>query len=249
MLAADLGAGPPDEACRIIHSGDTVPKNLPAASPLPKIAATPDASAKQWIQVESRAGVALYRSRGKTRKSQVMPMYQIAEQRYSVYWQMQNPKKQGEAARFNSDSATSGLKAPRPLSHFVSAPSLGGSCPVRRRRPGSSARPPFLALYSAVSAWRKSSSASISPAKAVPIPMLTETGISTSGEPDRERQRGDHRGSHQLRGLKIANLRQQNHKLIPSQPDHGVAGPDCIQHPLRGHAQHFIARLMARTCH
>jgi DUF1680 family protein len=29
VLAADLGTPPPDESSRVIHSGDTVPKNLP----------------------------------------------------------------------------------------------------------------------------------------------------------------------------------------------------------------------------
>jgi DUF1680 family protein len=43
VLAADLGAAPSDEAYRIIHSGDTVPKKLPAADPLPKVAADPGA--------------------------------------------------------------------------------------------------------------------------------------------------------------------------------------------------------------
>jgi hypothetical protein len=93
VLAADLGAAPPGEAYRIIHSGDTVPKNLPAASPLPKVAATPDASTKQWVQVESPAELR-FTVAGESAKYQLMPMYQIDEQRYSVYWQMQSAKKQ-----------------------------------------------------------------------------------------------------------------------------------------------------------
>jgi DUF1680 family protein len=92
-LAADLGAAPPEEAYRIIHSGDTVPKNLPAASPLPKIAATSDASAKQWVQVES-APELRFSVAGESAKYKLMPMYQIGDQRYSVYWQMQSAKKQ-----------------------------------------------------------------------------------------------------------------------------------------------------------
>jgi hypothetical protein len=31
---------------------------------------------------------------GESAKYKLMPMYQIGDQRYSVYWQMQNPKKQ-----------------------------------------------------------------------------------------------------------------------------------------------------------
>jgi hypothetical protein len=93
VLAADLGAGPTDEPNKVIHSGDTVPKNLPAASPLSKVAAGPDANMKQWIQVES-APELRFTAAGESAKYQLMPMYQIGDQRYSVYWQMQSPKKQ-----------------------------------------------------------------------------------------------------------------------------------------------------------
>jgi hypothetical protein len=93
VLAADLSPGPTDEANKVIHSGDTVPKNLPAASPLPKVASTPDVNTKQWIQVESPSELR-FTVAGENAKYQLMPMYQIGEQRYSVYWQMQSPKKQ-----------------------------------------------------------------------------------------------------------------------------------------------------------
>jgi hypothetical protein len=93
VLAADLGAGPTDTPNRVIHSGETVPKNLPAASPLPKAAAAPDAKTKQWIQVES-APELRFTAAGEGVKFLMMPMYRIADQRYSVYWQMQSPKKQ-----------------------------------------------------------------------------------------------------------------------------------------------------------
>jgi DUF1680 family protein len=93
VLAADLGAGPADTPSRVIHSGDTVPKNLPAASPLPKVAAAPDANTKQWIQVES-APELRFTASGEGVKFPMMPMYRITDQRYSVYWQMQSPKKQ-----------------------------------------------------------------------------------------------------------------------------------------------------------
>ncbi len=93
VLAADMGPAPPDEAYRIIHSGDTVPKNLPVASPLPKAAATLDANTKQWVQAESESGLR-FTVAGEDAKYKVMPMYQIANQRYAVYWQMQSAKKQ-----------------------------------------------------------------------------------------------------------------------------------------------------------
>jgi DUF1680 family protein len=92
-LAADLGAGPPDGLDRVIHSGETSPKNRPAASPLPTIAAASDADAKQWIHVESPAELR-FTAAGEDAKYSLMPMYRIGDQRYSVYWQMQVPKKQ-----------------------------------------------------------------------------------------------------------------------------------------------------------
>jgi hypothetical protein len=93
VLAADLGTAPPEEAYRVIHSGGTSPKNLPAASPLPKAAATPDANTKQWVQVESPAELR-FTVAGEDAKYQLMPIYQIDQQRYSVYWKMQSAKKQ-----------------------------------------------------------------------------------------------------------------------------------------------------------
>jgi len=93
VLAADLGAAPTDEAYRIIHSGDTVPKNLPAASPLPNSGADSGAKTDQWIQLESKQDLR-FTTAGESGKYQLMPMYQIGDQRYSVYWQMQTLKKQ-----------------------------------------------------------------------------------------------------------------------------------------------------------
>jgi DUF1680 family protein len=93
VLAADLGAGPTDEAIRVIHSGETVPKNLPAASPLPNVAATSEAKTEQWVQVES-APELRFTAAGVSEKYKLKPIYQISDQRYSVYWQMQSQKKQ-----------------------------------------------------------------------------------------------------------------------------------------------------------
>jgi len=61
---------------------------------LPKVADPPEASTKQWIQVESTSGLR-FTAAGEGAKYELMPMYQIGDQRYSVYWQMQKPKKQG----------------------------------------------------------------------------------------------------------------------------------------------------------
>ena len=69
VLAADLGPAPTDDPMRVIHSGDTVPKNLPAASPLPKVAATQDTDTKQWIQVESPSELKLHLLVAKTKNT------------------------------------------------------------------------------------------------------------------------------------------------------------------------------------
>jgi len=92
VLAADMGAAPADEPNRIIHSGDTSPKNPPAASPLPTVAATSDAETKQWVQVESSTDLR-FSVTGESAKYPLMPMHEIDDQRYSVYWQMKSAKK------------------------------------------------------------------------------------------------------------------------------------------------------------
>ncbi len=91
VLAADLGAGPTDETARIIHSGETVPKNLPAAAPLPKASAAPETSTQQWIRVDS-APELRFTANGEDGKYPLHPMYRIGDQRYSVYWQLQGTK-------------------------------------------------------------------------------------------------------------------------------------------------------------
>ena len=92
LLAADLGAAPGDEAYRIIHSGETVPKNLPAAEPLPKVATDPEVRTDHWITVDSKEDLR-FTAVGESAKHQLMPMCEIGDQRYSVYWQLQGPMK------------------------------------------------------------------------------------------------------------------------------------------------------------
>jgi hypothetical protein len=92
VLAADLGTAPGDEAFRMIHGRDTLPKKLPAADPLPKVAASPDVAADGWIQVDSKEDLR-FSAVGETGNHTLMPMYEIGDQRYSVYWQMQNSNK------------------------------------------------------------------------------------------------------------------------------------------------------------
>ena len=85
-LAADLGSGPPpDGPNRLIH--DTFPKEIPAADPLPKVPAKSDADASQWIHVDSTSELH-FRADGETAQYNLMPLHQIADQRYAVYWQL-----------------------------------------------------------------------------------------------------------------------------------------------------------------
>jgi DUF1680 family protein len=91
VLAADLGPGPADGPSTVIHSGDTVPKNLPSPDPLPKTLADSDAGPDQWVQTESKAELR-FKAGGEGVKQELMPMYRIRDQRYSVYWQTGEPK-------------------------------------------------------------------------------------------------------------------------------------------------------------
>jgi DUF1680 family protein len=91
VLAADLGPGPADGPNRVIHSGDTAPDKIPSADPLPKAIAAPDSRTDQWIQTESKSELR-FKAAGEGTKQNLLPMYQIRDQRYAVYWQMDNPK-------------------------------------------------------------------------------------------------------------------------------------------------------------
>ena len=91
VLAADLGAGPADGPMRVVHGRPTAPHDLPQPAPLPTVAATPNANMKQWIQIESTTELR-YTATGDSAKYPLMPIYQIRDQRYSVYWKIQTPK-------------------------------------------------------------------------------------------------------------------------------------------------------------
>ena len=94
VLAADLGEAPSDEAYRIIHSGETVPKKLPSADPLPKVATDSGAKTDHWIQVESKQDLR-FAAAGEGGKRPLIPVYQIGGQRYSLYWQIESSTKPG----------------------------------------------------------------------------------------------------------------------------------------------------------
>ena len=76
---------------RIVRGRGTEPKDVPPPDPLPKLVAKRGAPVKQWIQIESpeelRFAVA-----GESAKYQLLPMYEVGDQRYSVYWKMNDSK-------------------------------------------------------------------------------------------------------------------------------------------------------------
>jgi hypothetical protein len=53
--------------------------------------AAQDADTKQWIQVESPSELTFVAA-GENEKHHLIPMYQIRDQRYSIYWQTRNSK-------------------------------------------------------------------------------------------------------------------------------------------------------------
>jgi DUF1680 family protein len=88
-LAADLGAGPTDRAARSLL--EPFPAAIPPADPLPKVAAQVDAKAGQWIHVDS-ASELRFSADGENAKLNLAPLYQIGDQRYSLYWQLKDQK-------------------------------------------------------------------------------------------------------------------------------------------------------------
>ena len=85
VLAADLGAGPPDGPSRLIQ--DTFPKEIPPSDPLPKVAVRPEAKTAEWIQ-PGGASEMHFRANGEDATFSMMPLYQIGDQKYTVYWQL-----------------------------------------------------------------------------------------------------------------------------------------------------------------
>jgi DUF1680 family protein len=91
VLAANLGAGPVDGPSKVIHSGETVPKGLPKADPLPKAAPT-GTKIDQWVQPLSASELRFSAAAG-GEKHELMPMFAVRDERYSVYWQSESATK------------------------------------------------------------------------------------------------------------------------------------------------------------
>jgi uncharacterized protein len=88
VLAADLGAGPTNGPSKIIPDGSTVPKGLAKPDALLKAAGT------DWVSMES-AGEMRFKAAGAGAQFDLMPMWEIRDQKYGVYWQAGSGKKQG----------------------------------------------------------------------------------------------------------------------------------------------------------
>jgi hypothetical protein len=50
-------------------------------------------NADQWVQTESASGLR-FSAAGESSKYELKPMCQVQDERYSLYWQLQSPKKQ-----------------------------------------------------------------------------------------------------------------------------------------------------------
>lgn len=84
VLAADLGAGPTDGPLRILST--TAP--VGAGAPLP----TPVVNSDGWLEHASGAGLNFRARQTNGSALDVMPLYQVRDQRYAVYWQKNNNK-------------------------------------------------------------------------------------------------------------------------------------------------------------
>ena len=96
LLAANLGAGPADGPMKVIHSGSTIPKDLPKADKLPEVKVPEGKDTvkpEDWVQVDSAADLR-FKAAAATGSIDVTAMYKIRDERYSVYWQTTNPKEQ-----------------------------------------------------------------------------------------------------------------------------------------------------------
>jgi hypothetical protein len=58
---------------------------------MPKVAGAQDTDTKHWIQVASATELN-FTCFGEGQKYDLMPMYRIQDQRYSIYWQTGNSK-------------------------------------------------------------------------------------------------------------------------------------------------------------
>ena len=92
VLAANLGAGPPDGPMRIVHGRPYGARGYShTRSARRRWRLQPDSDVKQWIQIESPAELR-FAVTGEKARYQMLPMYQVGDQRYSVYWKMNDSR-------------------------------------------------------------------------------------------------------------------------------------------------------------
>jgi DUF1680 family protein len=88
VLAANLGPGPADGPTKILHGRGTAPENVPSPLPLPRVKspASPKKSmSPDWLDAKS-ASPLRFSAADENGSRELMPMYQITDQKYTVYW-------------------------------------------------------------------------------------------------------------------------------------------------------------------
>lgn len=86
VLAADLGPGPKDGPTKILHGRGTTPPGAPKPNPLLAIDNAHASRAADWIEPASSPTDLRFKAAADGRSLALMPMYQIEDQRYGVYW-------------------------------------------------------------------------------------------------------------------------------------------------------------------
>ncbi len=87
VLAAALGDGPREGPERFVQGRPTEPAGIPPPAPLPKVAPEIPASGQaRWVELESKADLS-FKAAAEGAEYDVMPMFRIRDERYSVYWQ------------------------------------------------------------------------------------------------------------------------------------------------------------------
>jgi DUF1680 family protein len=88
VLAADLGAGPAAGSAKILKGRGTCPTHLHEPGPLPVLSDNKPEARKRaagWIEIES-APTLRFKGHSANGPYSVRPLYQVQDQRYSVYW-------------------------------------------------------------------------------------------------------------------------------------------------------------------
>jgi uncharacterized protein len=93
VLAANLGAGPGEGPERVIRGRPTEPESIPPPSRLPEVVVpgTPIARGGSWVELESKADLH-FKSVAEGAEYDLMPMFRIRDERYSIYWQRSSSK-------------------------------------------------------------------------------------------------------------------------------------------------------------